>query len=611
MVWCYECVVVEIGVCMSILLDCQKIEKTFGTKRLFYDLSFGLFEGERLGLIGQNGSGKSTLMKILAGIDSSDAGNIVKRNYLRVSYIPQSDSYESHKTIEQVLLESVHVQGLPDKDLRVSKVASQLGLGDVSRKINDLSGGWRKRVSIAEALLVEPDLLLLDEPTNHLDIDSVLWLEGILKRARYSWVVISHDRQFLENTAKKVAELSSKYPNGIYFSEGGYDAFIENRQRYFEELKSQAESLANRMRIEDAWLQRGPKARTTKARARIERAGELRSELGQLKNQLQSQDHVFDFTGSDRKTKRLVELKEASFSYDGTKVFGPWNILVHNGLKLGLLGRNGSGKTTLIKLLTKKLAPTSGEALQADRLNTVYFDQKREIIDDSLTLKFALAENGNQVVYQDRPMHVVTWAKKFLFDVDQLDTPVHKLSGGEKAKVILSRLMLKSADFLALDEPTNDLDIDALETLEESLQSFKGSVVIISHDRYFLESVCNHFLGFDEEGTLKTYTSFDHWIAENNPEKPKSRQKNNRAEDAQSSKKGRRLSYMEQREYDSMEENIVVIEEEMEKAKSALENPEIISDSNALAQAAADMERVQDKLDTLYARWAELEAKIK
>lgn len=594
---------------MSVVIDCQSIEKSFGPRKLFQELSFGIFEGERLGIIGNNGSGKSTLLKILAGQEVPDSGDIVKRTHLRVHYIPQTDSYDSDKTIRETLVESPYAKLLQDIEWEIARVTSQHGIDDLDAKVGDLSGGMRKRLSIIEALLVEPDVLLLDEPTNHLDIDNVLWLEGLLKRARFTWVVISHDRQFLENTVSKVAELSPRYPKGIYFSEGGYEKFLENRDSYIAEQQSRAASLANKMNIEDEWLKRGPKARTTKAKSRIERAENLRTELSELKQSLRTQKNVFDFSSSGRKTKKLVEMTDAAFSYDDTHIFGPWNVTLHNGLRLGLLGKNGSGKTTLMKLFTKKLEPASGSVKHADKLSCVYFDQKREQVDESKTLKYALADDGNQVVYRDKPVHVVSWAKKFLFRPEQLDTEVHKLSGGEKAKIILSRLMLQHADVLALDEPTNDLDIDSLETLEESLNGFQGAVIIISHDRYFLESVCNWFLGFDQNGDLQIYQDVNHWHKEAQPvvktKKAEASKKNTKT--SSSSKK---LSYKEQREYDAMEDKITKLESELESAQANLEDPAIASNALKLSEAASLCETLQSDLDAQYARWAELEAKM-
>lgn len=599
---------------MSVLLSCQDLEKSFASRTLFKGITFGVFAGDRIGIIGANGSGKSTLLRILAGLDEADHGDIVRRKLLKLAYVPQEAVLPGTLTVEEYLLQEVARLQLPIQELDIQRQLSQVGFERTDQLIGSLSGGWRKRLSIALALLQEPDVLLLDEPTNHLDIESVMWLEKLLTEARFAWITISHDRYFLEQTVTKIAEISPIYERGLLLSAGRYGDFLQQRLEYVSQQAAFADSLANRVRREIEWLRQGAKARTTKAKYRVNEAHELQEQLGNIQQRLKQTSVDIDFSGSLRKTKKLIECVDVSLALGGKPLVSKLSFVVAPGMRLGVLGPNGSGKSSLLKTLIQQLAPDSGSIQQAEQLKVVYFDQGRASLDGEQTVRRTLAPEGDSVIYRDRSIHVTTWAKKFMFSHAQLDLKVKELSGGEQARLLIARLMLQPADVLVLDEPTNDLDIATLEVLEESLLEFPGAVVIVSHDRYLMDRVGNIFIGLDGMGGSTMYASYGQWEEEfratkTSAAKPKTPVAKTDSERERTSAK-KRLSYMEQREYDNMEAAILEAEQELAQAQEQLELPEVMATPDGLATAAMTLQAAQEKVDRLYARWTELEGKI-
>ena len=353
----------------------------------------------------------------------------------------------------------------------------------------------------------KPDVLLLDEPTNHLDLAGIEWLEGVLASSPFACVVISHDRYFLENVATQMAELNRAYPGGLLRVSGNYSEFLETKQEFLAAQSRRQEALENRVRIEKEWLRRGPKARTTKSKARIDRANELIGELADLGSRMQTRSAGIDFNATDRQTKRLVVLEDVDYSAGDKKLFNGLNFVITAGMRVGLVGPNGSGKTTLLRLLSGELKEDAGSIQRANALRVVYFEQNRQM-DESLTLRRALAPESDSVIYQDRVIHVASWAARFLFTGEQLNQPVSRLSGGEKARVLIANLMLQPADLLLLDEPTNDLDIATLEILEESLLEYPGALVLVTHDRYMLDRISNVVLGLDGLGGAERFADY-------------------------------------------------------------------------------------------------------
>ncbi|MCX6614056.1 MAG: ABC-F family ATP-binding cassette domain-containing protein, partial [Acidobacteria bacterium] len=473
---------------------------------------------------------------------------------------------------------------------------------------NSLSGGWKKRLAIAHAASQTPDLLFLDEPTNHLDLEGILWLERSLQQAPFSCVLISHDRQFLENTATHVAELNSVYPDGVFRVEGNYTKFLERREQYFEAERRRKEGLEAVVKKELAWLGRKAKARTRKAAARINSAHALIDELKDMDDRARVSSTSIDFTSSFRQTKRLIDAKQISKSMGDKLLFKDLDLVLVPGIKLGIAGANGSGKSTLLKMLMKQLTQDSGEIKWADNLKMVYFDQQREQLNPKATLKEALAPNGDSVIFQGSVIHVNAWAKKFLFEIAQLQQPVHRLSGGERARVLLANLMLQPADVLFLDEPTNDLDIPTLGVLEESLEEFPGALVLVTHDRYLMDRISTHVLGLDGKGGATLFADYEQYEQDLFSKKaPVAKAKN--TTNTQSNTARKKLSYTEQREYDSMEANLADAEARLVAKQEESERPDVVSDHVRVQQVFAELSVIEQEVDNLYARWAELEAK--
>ena len=593
---------------MALLLNTNKISKAFGAAPLFRGVSLSINEGDRLGLIGPNGSGKSTLLQILAGRIEPDSGDLVLRGNTRLAYVPQDSNFEPGETIRGVMRRAMRSIGLPESEwqARESETLGRSGFRDFDAPAETLSGGWRKRLSIAEALVQKPEIVLLDEPTNHLDLAGIEWLEKLLQGASFACVIVSHDRYFLENVPTRMAELSRAYPDGMFYVAGNYSAFLEQKGEFLHAQSQRQSALENRVRIEMEWLRRGPKARATKAKARIDNAGELIAELSDLRSRSRTADANFDFVATGQKTKRLIHLERVGFGFEDKTLFDSLTFTITAGMRVGLVGANGSGKSTLLQLLRGDLAPLQGSIERAENLRIVYFDQRRQINPD-LSLRRALAPDSDSVIYRDRVIHVASWAARFLFASDQLDQPVNKLSGGERARVLIANLMLEPADLLLLDEPTNDLDIPTLEILEESLLEFKGALVLVTHDRYLLDRVSTIVLGLDGSGKAQAFADYSQWAADQAAPKPaKPKASPQRTPSATAPKK--KLSYMESREYESIEERIAVLEDALHAKHMSVEEV-ALKDPRSLEKLYKEIETSQQEVDRLYARWAELEEK--
>ena len=595
---------------MPPIINAQRISKAFGAKPLFADVSFTVSEGDRIGLIGPNGSGKSTLLRILAGREEPDSGDLAVRKRLQLSFVEQDSRFVAGASVRTVVERAMQRSIAPGAHF--AETLGRAGFEDLEVEAVTLSGGWQKRLAIVEALVQAPDVLLLDEPTNHLDLAGIEWLEDVLQQAPFACVIVSHDRYLLENVAIDVVELNRIYPEGALRVQGSYADFLEEKEAFLHAQSKRQEALENLVHSEIEWLRRGAKARTRKSKARIDKAGELMTELAGLNARTRSATAQIDFSATDRKTKRLIELQNVTCEIGNRSLFEGLNFIVSAGMRVGVVGSNGSGKTSLLRMLRGEALPTRGEIRRADWLRTVYFDQSRRL-DLSLTLRRALAPEGDSVVYQDRVIHVASWAAKFLFSGEQLDQPVERLSGGERARVLIAQLMLQPADLLLLDEPTNDLDIPTLEILEESLLEFGGSLVLVTHDRYLLDRVSNVVVGLDGQGGAASFADYGQWETWQEERKravkeaeavPSPRPVPNSAELPARSRK--KLSYLEAREYAGIEQRITEAEEMLRSKRAELESPAIASDGPRLVAAQAEVEAAQEHLDTLYSRWAEL-----
>jgi len=599
------------------IIACREVSKTYGERPLFRDLSFTVHEGERVGLIGPNGAGKSTLLKILAGQTDPDQGEVVRRKGLRSGYVPQHPVFRPGLTALEVVARASAGAGRNEQQEDWTKASISLqktGFQDHDVPAAVLSGGWRTRLAVASALAREPEILLLDEPTNHLDIESTLWLESFLVSESIPCIVISHDRYFLQNTATRILEIDPVYPEGIFSSQGTYADFLERRERFLAGQASYRESLANQVRREIAWLRSGVKARTTKSRARIQAAEKSIEELREIQARSAARTAGIEMTSGGRRTKRLWYCKGLAKRFGETRVLDDLELLLKPGMRLGVLGFNGTGKTTFLKIIAGELEPDAGTVRPADHLHVVYFDQTRESLDPRLTLKQALAPEGDTVVYRGRSLHVISWAKRFLFRPEQLELEVSRLSGGEQARIVLARMMLRPADLLVLDEPTNDLDIPTLEILEESLLEFPGALVMVTHDRHLIDRVASEVLALDGKGGAARFADYRQWVAART--EPETRKAKRSAEGGSGPEatsrlkpKPKKLSYMEQREWDRMGDAILEAEARLEAVRERLADPSIATDGTALQARMEEVEAARTEVDRLYERWAELEEK--
>ncbi len=557
-------------------------------------------------------------MKILAGVQESDAGEVTRRRGLRAAYIDQDDRFAEGATPLSVVSDGVEAVGDAhgtDATTRASIAMTQLGFDDLARPVATLSGGWRKRLSIARALAGEPELLLLDEPTNHLDLEGVVWLEGFVRASPIAMVFVTHDRRFLENTATRIVELSAAYPGGAFEAVGNYSNFVRRKADFLDAQAAAQSAIAGKVRRDNAWLHQGVKGRGTRNKSQVTAAAERRQELKDTteRNLAPTKTTTIAFNATERQTNKLLTLTGVSKQLGDKRLFEKLDLTLTPGQRVGLMGINGSGKTTLMRLMAGRLEPDSGTIKRADELKVVTFSQHREALEQEQSLREAFKPVGDFVHYQDSKVHITGWAKRFLFEPEQLPMKLADLSGGEQARVLIANLMLTPADVLLLDEPTNDLDIPSLEVLEQALLEFPGAIVLVSHDRFLLERIATEYVALDGSGGAKWYASMEQWQAAARKaeraaaEKATSKPTSNAPKKASTPKPGK-LSYNLQREYDGMEEAILKAEGELEVLQAAADDPALANDHARAAKAYEAIGAAQTKVQDLYARWAELDA---
>ncbi|ADI37926.1 uncharacterized ABC transporter ATP-binding protein HI_1252 [Waddlia chondrophila 2032/99] len=582
----------------SSFIGIHSISKSFGSRKLFENISLTISKGERIGLLGPNGAGKSTLLKILMGMELPDDGEISKRKGLRIGYASQIPEF-SDLTVEEVLTRSISAGDPHELETRARVLLGKAQFIDFNQNAAALSGGWKKRLDIIRALMNEPDLLLLDEPTNHLDLEGILWLENFLSRENFTYVIVSHDRYFLEATANKMIELNKCFPQGIFESEGKMSGFMEQREAFLEAQEKREKGLASSVRGEVDWLRQSPKARTTKSRSRIQRAYQMMDELASVKKRNRQETVGIDFSASERSTRKLLAAKNLGKSIEGKVLFKGVDVTLSPGTRLGIVGKNGTGKTTLLKVLSGMVPQDMGTIKTADDLKIVYFDQHREKIPLNASLKEALSPSGDHVNYRGQQIHVNGWARKFLFDTDRMELPVSRLSGGERARILIARLMLEPADVLFLDEPTNDLDIPTLEVIEESLIEFNGAVVLITHDRCLMDRVCTEVIGLGEGNERQIFADYDQWNQACLPREqlPKIEKKERQIRQAV------KMSYKEKKELEGMEEAILLAENQLEELQKQASDPLLAANSERSLGHYELMGKAQKQLEELYERW--------
>ncbi len=636
------------------LLSARRLAKHFGPRTLFTNISLTVEAGERIALIGPNGAGKSTLLKMLAGLEHADGGDITPRKGLRMAYVAQSDAFEPGSTILSSVVAAVkadppaHIHDDHEVDLQAEQTLYRVGFDDLTKPTSVLSGGQRKRLSIARALAREPDLLLLDEPTNHLDVEGIDWLEDLLSRSgeqAFASISITHDRAFLESTATRIIELSVAYPEGTFSVQGGYDEFLFRKQEFLDGQLRQQQALAGQVKEDLRWLSRGAKARRTKSKSRIQASFERMDELAALKlRNAPAKAAAIDFAATDRQTQKLLVARGVSKTLGGRALFSDVDVILSPGMRLGLMGPNGSGKSTLIRVLTGELesdppspAAVAEAAAMADQLprstpplasvtraaglRVVVFSQHRTELDPDMELGEALCP-VDMLTYRGRQIHVNTYAAMFLFTKEQLRSPIGTLSGGEQARVHLARLMLEPADVLVLDEPTNDLDLATLDVLEESLEEFPGAVLLVTHDRAMLDRLATKILSLDGQGGAHYYADYPQWKAVQErlaaarakapaPSKPATSPTATSPTPATPAPAAgkKKLTYKEQQELAGIEPAIERLDAEIKRLESAMGDPAVMADGLKMAEVCRQLGEAQAQSARLFERWSELEAR--
>ena len=619
---------------MAILISTHQLTKAFGARPLFSGLTFTIESGDRIGLIGPNGAGKSTLLRILASEETTDGGTLSIQKNLRVGYLKQIPEFTPGATLLETVMEGVQSKASRannhEKEHWEEMVLAEECLGKLDligssgfspeTLVETLSGGWKKRVALARELAMQPDLLLLDEPTNHLDVESILWLEDFLAQARFATLTITHDRAFLQNVSNRIIELDRRNPSGLLNIKGSYTDYLEVKNQVLEAQQSRELSLKNTLRRETEWLRRGAKARTTKQQARIYRAEDLKQEVEELAGRNLSRTVRLDFKNSERNPKKLVEAKNISKAFRDRTLFKDFDLIITPGSRIGLLGKNGSGKSTLIQVLLGKEEPDHGTVFRSDQLKLAYFEQNRETLDPTKSVLRTLCPTGDQVIHQGRSTHIRSYLDRFLFEPGQMEMAVGKLSGGEQSRLLIARLMLKEANLLVLDEPTNDLDLATLTILEECLRDFQGALLLVTHDRYFLDQVTNQILAFPSESadqaTIQRFADLSQWEEwRANSSLPLQARKDTLKSSSLNEPtpvspsfpiKKKKLSFKEQNELDLMEKTILKAESEVAKWTEETQKLENMTNPKKLAEMIQCLAKAQETVDKLYLRWTEL-----
>ncbi|WP_314815566.1 ribosomal protection-like ABC-F family protein [Hoylesella nanceiensis] len=584
-------------------LDIQNLSKSFGTQTLFHNISFSISEGQRVGLIAKNGTGKSTLLSILTGKESQDEGNIIFKRDLTVGFLEQSPHFNPDDTVLEACFNH---NGNEEKILKAKQILTQLKITDLAQPIKELSGGQQKRVALANVLITNPDLLILDEPTNHLDLDMIIWLEGFLSRGNKTLLMVTHDRYFLDRVCNSIIELDNSM---IFTYKGNYAYFLDKRQERINNAKAEIQHANNLYRRELDWMRRQPQARGHKARYREEAFYELEK------------------IAKQRIEERQIRLKSKNV-YIGSKIFecqyvskawSPEKIILKDFYynfsrfeKMGIVGDNGTGKSTFIKMLLGEVAPDSGKFDIGETVKFGYFSQEglkfneqQKVIDIIKDIAEYIDLGGG------KHMTASQFLQHFMFTPEQQHNYVYKLSGGEKRKLYLCTVLMHNPNFLVLDEPTNDLDIQTLQVLEEYLQDFPGCVIIISHDRYFMDKIIDHLLVFEGQGRIKdfpgNYTQYREWASLQPQEKASTASNSKEDNDPKKSYRNdtkRKLSYKEKREFEQLEEEIIQLEEEQKALEDALSGSELSVEE--ITEKSKRLACLKNELDEKSFRWLEL-----
>ena len=586
-------------------LDAQNLTKSFGAQVLFKDISFSIAEGQHVGLVAQNGTGKSTLLSILTGKEGYDSGSIIYRNHLRVGMLEQSPHFNPE---ESVLDACFNHEGNPERLLKAKQILTMLKLYDLDQPMGQLSGGQQKRVALANVLILEPDFLILDEPTNHLDLEMIEWLEGYLSRGNKTIFMVTHDRYFLDNVCNTILELDN---NTIYTYRGNYSYYLEKRQERIDNTRAEIARANNLYRTELEWMRRMPQARGHKARYREEAFYELEAKAKQRIEERQVRLKSSSvYIGS-----KIFECQYVSKRFDDKTILNDFYYNFSRFEKMGIVGNNGTGKSTFIKMLLGEVAPDSGKFDIGETVRFGYFSQEGLKFRDDQKVIDIITDIADYIdLGGGKHMTASQFLNYFLFSPEQQHNYVYKLSGGEKRKLYLCTVLMKNPNFLVLDEPTNDLDIQTLQILEEYLQDFPGCVIVVSHDRYFMDKVVDHLLVFKGEGEIQdfpgNYTQFRDFQKmkskeeeQQKPTKSNSTTTNEAKKDYRNNLK-RKMSFKEKREYEQLSDKIAQLEEEKQQLEEELCSGNLSVDE--LTEKSKRLPILKEELDELELRWLEL-----
>lgn len=588
---------------MTPLLDVQNISKAFGAHVLFENISFSIAEGQHVGLIAKNGTGKSTLLSLLSGKESVDSGSIIFRRDIKVGFLEQQPKFDPE---ESVLDACFNHQGDPDRILKAKQILTQLHITDLTQPMGQLSGGQQKRIALANVLITEPDLLILDEPTNHLDLEMIEWLEGYLQRGNKTLLMVTHDRYFLDRVCNIILELDN---HTVYSYRGNFQYYMEKRQERIDATRAEIERANNLYRRELEWMRRQPQARGHKARYREEAFYDLESKAKQRIEERQMRLKSKNvYIGS-----KIFECQYVSKAFDEKVILKDFYYNFQRFEKMGIVGNNGTGKSTFIKMLIGEVAPDSGRFDVGDTVRFGYFSQDGMKFRDDQRVIDVIADIANYIDYGGgKHITATQLLQHFLFTPEQQYDYVYKLSGGERRKLYLCTVLMRNPNFLVLDEPTNDLDIQTLEVLEEYLQDFPGCVIIVSHDRFFMDKIVDHLLVFRGEGEIKdfpgNYTQFREW--ESLKPKEQADAKNNASDNEKKEKREfvgeqrRKKTYKEKCEFERLEKEIAALEEEQKTIEEALCSGTLSIDE--LTEKSKRLPLVKDELEEKEMRWLEL-----
>ncbi len=584
---------------MMTIFTIRKLTHGYGAAPLLKDVNLVVNKGEKLCLLGRNGTGKSTLMKIIAGAIDADSGQVEKAPGIKINMLNQTFPAGIEKTVYEVIEDEQHDL----EPYQIHRVISKLNL-DAEAKFSDLSGGLKRRVLLAKALANEPDILLLDEPTNHLDIESIQWLEGFLKSYSGTVVLVTHDRHLMQAIGTHFVEIDR---GNLVSWRGDYKGFLEHKEFLLTTEDKANQLFDKKLAQEEVWIRQGIKARRTRNEGRVRALKKMRDEFQQRREKMGTVN--FAKQTNQLSGKEVFVIENVSFSYADSFIIKNFSSVVLRGDKIGILGPNGVGKSTLIKLLLKQLEPTAGTVKQGTKLEVVYYDQHREQLEEDKTIFDNVCEGSDYVMIGDKRVHIMSYLQDFLFSPQRVRTPVKALSGGERNRVMLAKLFMKSANVMILDEPTNDLDIETLELLEEQLTNYAGTVLLVSHDRSFINNIATSTWVFEGNGKLQEYAGgYDDWLLQRKTKDIKAPTPIEKAKQVTNKIKQVKLSYNEKRELEQLPKLIETLEGELVRVQLVLANPNFYQENpNLVAKTNAELVELQQKLEKFYARWEELE----